>query len=110
MSVDTKIVMMTEGILAERYRRPAFVLAVRWKLRVWPMHSRHQWVVVGIYGEHRVALENLPGFLVDPGIPKAGESPRPSIQSQHESPPDVAAGLPTRFIEGPRWNDAALPL
>src|SRR5690606_40444916 len=72
------------------------------------VHSVHRWVTVYVKREHGVALLYFAGFPADPGIPQTGQPPGRTVGAP-KPPPHIAAAFPTRFIEGFRRNDAALP-
>lgn len=65
--------------------------------------------MIGVQREHRIALGDFTGTLVDPRVPQASQSPGYAVGST-ETPPNVATSLPTGLIEGPGWDDAALAM
>lgn len=85
----------------------ALVLAVSRQPRIGLVHAVHDGVVIGIHGEHGVALHRLASALVTPGIPKPSQSPGLAVHAV-ELPPDIVPGLPARLKKRLRRDDAAL--
>lgn len=73
--------------LLDRHHAPLVLLIWR-QLRIWLVHPTHDRVVIGIDRQHRVALDDLAGGVVDSGIPQPGQRPRLPVDTPR-APPDV---------------------